>query len=144
LDLYEEARSIVRRLRPEVIDTLGLRDAVEEMVRHYDALQSQCRFEFQSEGSMFSLKGELAITAYRLIQEALSNVIKHSAATKAMVHVHLIEDEKLLRITVSDNGTGFDAGTIEPGIGLIGMRERVDGLGGQLEIHTSINAGTVI
>jgi two-component system, NarL family, sensor histidine kinase UhpB len=54
LDLYEEARSIVRRLRPEVIDTLGLRDAVEEMVRHYDTLQSQCRLEFHAEGSMSS------------------------------------------------------------------------------------------
>jgi two-component system sensor histidine kinase UhpB len=142
--LYEMARGIVRRLRPEVIDTLGLRDAIDEMVRHYDTLHPQCRFAFEAVGDLSRLNGELALTAYRLIQEALTNVVKHSAATLASVRLALSDDEKILRIDVTDNGKGFDPKTTESGIGLIGMRERTHGAGGKLEIDTGDKAGTAI
>lgn len=142
--LYDLARDIVKRLRPEVIDTLGLRDAVEEMVRHYDAIHPKCRFEFRAKGNIAGLKNEIAMSAYRLIQEALSNVVKHSEATVVSVNVHYLANKKILRIAVKDNGGGFDAKTIEPGIGLIGMRERVDGLGGKLEINSILGVGTTI
>ena len=142
--LYEMARGIVRRLRPEVIDTLGLRDAVDEMVRQYDTLHPQCRFALEATGDFSRLSGELALTAYRLIQEALSNVVKHSAATVSLVRLAMSEDEEVLRIDVTDNGKGFDPHTTESGIGLIGMRERVHGAGGRLEINTGDKAGTSI
>jgi two-component system sensor histidine kinase UhpB len=142
--LYEMARGIVRRLRPEVIDTLGLRDAIDEMVRDYDTLHPKCRFAFEAVGDFSRLNGELALTAYRLIQEALSNVVKHSAATLASVLLALSDDEKVLRIDVTDNGRGFDPKTTESGIGLIGMRERIHGAGGNLEIDTGDKAGTSI
>ena len=138
------ARDIVSRLRPEVIDTLGLRVAVDEMVRQYDALHPQCRFELQATGDFAGLDDETAIAAYRLIQEALSNVVKHSSATKACVRIAVPSDRKQLHIQIDDNGCGFDRDTIEPGIGLIGMSERVDGLGGTLDIQTQPNAGTSI
>lgn len=142
--LYEMARGIVRRLRPEVIDTLGLRDAVDEMVRQYDTLHPQCGFALEATRDFSGLNGELALTAYRLIQEALSNVVKHSAATVSLVRLAMSEDEKVLRIDVTDNGKGFDPHTTESGIGLIGMRERVHGAGGRLEINTGDKAGTSI
>lgn len=144
LDLYELARGIVKRLRPEIIDTLGLRDAVEEMVRYFDMVHPKCRFEFQADGDFSHLDGELAISAYRLIQEALSNVVKHSGATTALVRLQLQEEDKTLQIVVRDNGRGFAPKVIEPGIGLIGMRERVGGLSGKLEINTAQDAGTAI
>ncbi len=142
--LYDLARGIVKRLRPEVIDTMGLRGALEEMVRHYDALHPKCRFEFREKGDLSGLKSELAISAYRLVQEALSNAVKHAGATAVAVNFDYSEDKSMLQITVSDNGRGFDAATIEPGIGLIGMRERVYGLGGKLEINAAPDAGTTI
>ena len=144
LRLYDMARDIVGRLRPEVIDTLGLRVAVDEMVRQYDALHPQCRFELQATGDFAGLDDETAIAAYRLIQEALSNVVKHSSATKACVRIAVPSDRKQLHIQIDDNGCGFDRDTIEPGIGMIGMSERVDGLGGTLDLHTQPNAGTSI
>ena len=144
LDLYELARSIVKRLRPEIIDTLGLRDAVEEMVRYFDTVHPKCRFAFQADGDFSHLEGEQAISAYRLIQEALSNVVKHSSATTAFVGLHLREEHQTLQILVRDNGRGFDPKAIAPGIGLIGMRERVYGLGGKLEIDTMVDTGTTI
>jgi hypothetical protein len=74
-------REMVKRLRPEVIDTLGLRDAVEEMIRQYNSLHATCVFEFQAAGDFSDLRGDLAISTYRIIQEALSNVVKHVRAS---------------------------------------------------------------
>ena len=143
-DLYEIVRGIVKRLRPEIIDTLGLRDAVEEMVQQYDTLHSQCQFKFYADVDFPRLKGAVAITAYRLIQEALSNVVKHSNATIASVRLHHLNEKNYIRIEVHDNGKGFDLEKIEQGIGLIGMRERVFGASGKLGIHTAGSCGTEV
>jgi two-component system sensor histidine kinase UhpB len=144
LDLYASARNIVRRLRPEALDMLGLHGAVEEMVRHYDMAHPHCRFDFQSAGDFSKLESTLAIAAYRLIQEALSNVVKHAAASKASVALSLNEDEKALHIRVADNGAGFDPDAMNAGIGIIGMRERVHPFDGKLDIDAKVGDGTVI
>lgn len=144
-NLYKIAREIIRKLRPEIIDALGLCGAVEEMIRHYDALHPGCRFSFEHKGDFSNLSDDLSITVYRLIQEALSNIVKHSGAKTAFVTLHsLAEDHSLLKLSVSDDGVGFDMNTTEPGIGLIGMRERVLVLGGQLTIRTAPGTGTSI
>lgn len=144
LSLYGMAREIVKRLRPEVIDTLGLRDAVEEMVGQYNNLHAECTFEFRAVGEFSDLRGDLAISSYRIIQEALSNVVKHSAATKALVRLALSGRENVLRIEIIDNGKGFDPQSVEFGIGVLGMRERTQGLGGTFVINTAPGKGTEI
>jgi two-component system sensor histidine kinase UhpB len=143
LDLYASGRRLVRRLRPEVLDMLGLHGAVEEMLRHYDS-GSGCRFEFQSEGDFARLESELAISAYRIVQEALSNVLKHARANSAHVTLALSDPENALHITVADNGVGFDPGSSSEGIGIIGMRERVYALHGRFELRSSPGEGTVV
>jgi two-component system sensor histidine kinase UhpB len=142
--LYGMTREIVKRLRPEVIDTLGLRDAVEDMIRQYNSLHPNCVFEFQAVGDFSELRGDFAISTYRIIQEALSNVVKHSSATTASVQLETIETETALRIRISDNGIGFDPNNVEFGIGILGMRERTKGLGGILTIDTAPGEGTEI
>ncbi|GAB3417326.1 histidine kinase [Massilia agilis] len=142
LDLYANGRRIVRRLRPEVLDMLGLHGAVEEMLRHYDS--SHTSFSFHSEGDFSQLGNELAISAYRIVQEALSNVMKHSGATSAQVSLILSEPKHELHIEVADNGAGFDTKSASEGIGIIGMRERVDALGGSIVVHSSPGQGTVV
>ncbi|GAB3440319.1 histidine kinase [Massilia solisilvae] len=142
LDLYANGRRIVRRLRPEVLDMLGLHGAVEEMLRHYDS--SRTSFSFHSEGDFSKLGNELAISAYRIVQEALSNVMKHSGATSAQVSLILSEPKRELHIEVADNGAGFDTKSASEGIGIIGMRERVDALGGSIVVHSSPGKGTVV
>lgn len=144
LRLYDMARDLVGRLRPEVIDTLGLKVAVDEMVRQYDSLHPQCRFELEATGDFVGLGDEIAIAAYRLIQEALSNVVKHATATRACVQMAFSIDRNQLHIQIDDNGRGFDRDAVESGIGLIGMAERVDGLGGTLDIQSQPSAGTSI
>jgi two-component system sensor histidine kinase UhpB len=148
LDLYASGRRLVRRLRPEVLDMLGLHGAVEEMIRLYDEGQGQCSFEFQSKGDFSRLESDLAISAYRVVQEALSNIMKHSTATRARVMLTLSEEDKRLYIEVSDNGAGFDPNTATSktasGIGIIGMRERVYALSGTIVITSEPGKGATI
>jgi two-component system sensor histidine kinase UhpB len=143
LDLYANGRRLVRRLRPEVLDMLGLHGAVEEMLRHYDS-GSRIRFSFHSEGDFSKLGNELAISAYRIVQEALSNVMKHSGATSAQVSLVLSEPDNGLHIEVADDGAGFDTASASEGIGIIGMRERVYALGGSIVVHSGPGKGTVV
>lgn len=143
LDLYANGRRLVRRLRPEVLDMLGLHGAVEEMLRHYDS-GSGCRFAFQSEGDFSRLGNELAISAYRIVQEALSNVMKHADASFAQVSLVLDEDENVLRIAVEDDGQGFEPAVNSEGIGIIGMRERVYALRGAIAVRSAPQRGTTV
>ena len=143
LDLYANGRRLVRRLRPEVLDMLGLHGAVEEMLRHYDS-GSGCRFAFHSEGDFSRLGNELAISAYRIVQEALSNVMKHAGASFAQVSLVLDEDENVLRIAVEDDGQGFEPALRSEGIGIIGMRERVYALRGAIAVRSAPQRGTTV
>lgn len=120
---------------------LGLHGAVEEMLRHYDS-GSGCSFTFHSEGDFSRLGHDLAISAYRIVQEALSNVMKHAGADHAQVSLVLAGDA--LHIAVADDGAGFDPVQASEGIGIIGMRERVHALNGTLRLHAAPGAGTEV
>jgi two-component system, NarL family, sensor histidine kinase UhpB len=147
-DLYRRARAIVTQLRPEVIDTLGLAGAIEEMVRRFDEADPGCRFTFQADHSVPEVQEAVAIAAYRVAQEALSNVAKHSHATCCTVTLHslTLEDGRAgIRLVVSDSGHGFAADAPPAdGVGLIGMRERVASLSGSLVLSSSAEQGTTV
>lgn len=140
LDLYANGRRLVRRLRPEVLDMLGLHGAVEEMVNHYRS--SGMHFEFHSAGDFSRIGNELAISAYRIVQEALSNIMKHSKADFARVSLVLADDA--LHIEVADDGEGFDPALASEGIGIIGMRERVFAVGGSIQVQSRPGEGTLV
>ena len=141
-ELYSAARAIVKRLRPEVIDTLGLKGAIAEMVRSYDELHPACYFSLEVGDSFPELRGQPAITAYRLVQEALSNAVKHASAKNVKVFLGLHTKLNLM-IQVSDDGTGFDPSKrSENSFGLIGMRERVNSSAGSMTVFSKQNQGT--
>jgi len=142
-NLYANCRALVTRLRPEILDVLGLDRAIEEIVVNLNAASSSCRFTFESEGNVADVEGGVAIAVYRLAQEALSNVAKHAHASHATVQLKATRDN-WLEIVVTDDGEGFDSTAVTPGIGVIGMRERVEGLNGQLSIESGAKHGTVI
>lgn len=141
LGLYNSGRALVRRLRPEVLDMLGLRGAIEEMVRQYGASHPDCRFACDASEDFDGIAPEVAITAYRVVQEALSNVVKHARARQ--VHVRLARREGMLHLVVEDDGRGFDPAARQGGIGVAGMRERVQALDGSFTV-ASDGAGTRI
>lgn len=142
--LYSSARTLVRRLRPELLDMLGLHGAIEEVVKNFEELHPNCRFEFYSNSHQITLDSGLEITIYRLVQEALSNSIKHALATKASVVLNLNEAEDFIRIVIVDNGIGFDTGGVVSGMGIIGMKERVHAFNGKIQFKSSEGEGTKI
>jgi two-component system sensor histidine kinase UhpB len=142
LDLYANGRRLVRRLRPEVLDMLGLHGAVEEMVNHYRS--AGLVFDFHTEGDFTRIGNELAISAYRIVQEALSNIMKHAGAGFVRVSLVLSEANDALQIEVLDDGEGFDPALASEGIGIIGMRERVFALGGSIQLRSTPGEGTLV
>jgi len=142
LGLYNSGRTLVRRLRPEVLDMLGLDGAVEEMVRHHDGAHAGCRYAFHADGDFSRLDSGIGISAYRIVQEALSNIAKHARATHVTVALTL--DAAGLRMEIADNGSGYDAALASAGIGIVGMRERVAAFEGRIDIATALGAGTRI
>lgn len=142
--LYASARTLVRRLRPELLDTLGLHGAIEEVVKNFEKLHPYCRFEFYSNSNHLTLDSELEITIYRLIQEAISNIIKHASATKASVDIKVDEANHFVRIVIEDNGIGFNPESIISGMGIIGMKERVHAFNGKIQFTSAQEEGTKI
>ena len=142
LDLYASGRNLVRRLRPEVLELLGLQGAIEEMLRYLNAAPSACHFSFQAKGDFSQLPSDLAISAYRIIQEALSNVVKHASAKQVDIALELVDADNYLLIRIDDNGAGFDMGATSSGIGIAGMRERVAAFDGEFSLESTPGAGT--
>lgn len=144
-ELYLRARNIVKQLRPEIIDTLGLSGAIEEMVRHFDEIHPECRFEFSAHSALPPIPEQPAIAAYRIVQEALSNVVKHANASHCKVTLGPLPAHDGIQVTIKDDGGGFDPANVgTAGIGIIGMRERVSAIGGSIVIESGAGRGTTV
>jgi signal transduction histidine kinase len=138
----DNLRGIISDLRPSLLDDIGLRPAVQALLERrrgrgliIDATLSLPDPDRQSSG----LSAELETTIYRLVQEALTNVVKHAQATQVAVNVTL--SETAVSVEIRDDGRGFDPAARTNGFGLSGMRERVYLAGGSLEM-TSDAKGT--
>ncbi len=143
----ENLHAIITELRPAALDELGLRTAIEALL---DRHREQSGFQIDAELALpdvgageARLDPEIESAAYRLVQEALTNVAKHAGATSVRVAVGGDADE--LHIEVKDDGAGFDpdGGAADGGFGLAGMRERVSLAGGDLSISSGEH-GTLV
>ena len=135
-------QGLITELRPAALDELGVVAALEPLV---ERLQSRGGIQIELDTDLAweagreetRLSPELEATVYRLIQEALTNVVKHAEATRARV---VVEENDVVKLTVEDDGKGFDPATVSAGFGLVGMRERAELAGGELTIK-SLNPG---
>ena len=146
-DLYRRARAIVAQLRPEVIDTLGLSGAIEEIVRRFDEAHASCTFTFRVDDDLPHVSEQVAIAAYRMVQEALSNVAKHAEATRCTVSLSRTAwdaGRPAIRLIIADDGRGFVSANHGQGVGLVGMRERAASQSGRFALSTSPETGTQI
>ncbi len=128
--MYDDMHGLVRQLRPLVLDKLGLQAALQELVAAQQARHAELRFTLAFSGDVAGVGQELAITAYRMVQESLTNVVRHAAASDASINVD-VTDHKLT-VSVADNGQGVrtNPDDYSERYGLIGMRERAEALGG--------------
>ncbi len=137
---------LARELRPAVLDDLGLPQAIANFVDSWSK-HFGLPAEFQVSGmDQNRLPGELETVLYRVTQEALNNVAKHAKASHVAVLLH--RNTTNVSLIIEDNGLGFDYNqpfiTGENGLGLIGMRERVELAGGSLDIESRVGHGTTI
>jgi len=139
----EGIRLLSRALRPPALDALGLNPTLEAYCQEFDG-RAQLTIDYIG-AELPTLSDEVNITFYRLLQEALTNVVKHAQADR--VRVTLDYDGEAVSLSVEDNGRGFRLGadatrpTESMGIGILGMRERLQAVGGMLEIESQPGKG---
>lgn len=143
----QEVREIAHYLRPSLLDKLGLTAILEEMLTKV-ATSSDINFSHRVAPLESAFSTEAEINFFRIVQECVNNIIKHSEATEASIIID--RDEHGVHLTVEDDGRGFTpdegafGGARQPGFGLIGLAERVRMLGGSHTIHSTPGAGTII
>jgi two-component system, NarL family, sensor histidine kinase UhpB len=142
--MYDAMHGMVRQLRPMALEKLGLRDALQELVQAQQSRHAEIEFDLSVQGDLAGLDESTNITAYRVVQECLTNIVRHAGATRAQVQVE--RDQRELAISISDNGKGFaqDGEDREERYGLLGMRERVEGLGGRFELSNGPGRGASV
>ncbi len=138
-----ELRRIVYDLRPPILDALGLVPAIKQFAaRCQDCAKNAC--DVNISGQPYRLPTDIEIGIYRLVQEALHNITVHAEA--AQVNILLDFGQNHVHLAVHDDGNGFDYERIfdvpAEHLGLIGMKERAQSIGGQLDIHTEQGQGT--
>lgn len=141
----EEVREISQNLRPYQLDRLGLTQALHGLVKKVgESLDLKCTADITPVDRVFSSEAEMNL--FRIVQEALNNVLKHSGATEARIEVS--RDDRNVRVSVTDNGHGFDPALKQNdagrGMGLSGMAERARILNGHLTIDSAPGQGTTL
>jgi signal transduction histidine kinase len=141
-DAATRLKVLARRLRPPTLDRLGLDMALQQL-----AHESGEHFGFEVRLMMHwldeRLPAELETALFRVTQEALTNVAAHAEAQLVEIHVE-VRDRTTVALCISDNGVGFDPSERSSGLGLLGMRERVNMLGGQFSVTSVLGEGTTI
>jgi signal transduction histidine kinase len=135
----ERVRHLAHRLRPQIVDSLGLNAACAALCRQFE---ENSNLSIQYSGQGCEVTQEISVSLYRLLQEALTNVARHADAKH--VTALLVRTSKGLRLQVDDDGCGFQSQDVTDGAGLLGMQERMEILGGSLKIHSQPGVGTRI
>ena len=140
--MMDVVHQIIQRLRPRILDELGLGLALIELVDHWRQRCKNIKIVDYIDKNLGTLDELVSITAYRVIQECLTNIAKHANA--ANVSVKVKQDEQFIHLYIEDDGVGFSQTVSTQGFGLAGMIERVQGLLGEINIQSSINQGVKV
>lgn len=141
-----QIRDVTHDLRPSLLDDLGLLPALRSLVGEF-ASRREAPTTFEATESLPVVSDDAEVALFRALQESLSNISRHAA--NAPVHVIASSDDHCVRLIVSDNGPGFDAGNLERfevqgHLGLAGMRERIASVGGDVRLISAPRAGVSI
>lgn len=147
-DTLQDVRKIIYNLRPMSLDDLGLIPTLQRYITTYRE-ESQTQVIFKTRGECNQLKPVVALTVFRLVQEAFNNIKKHANAKKVIINLEFLKNE--LKLHINDDGIGFDINALKEsstningGFGLISMKERVELLNGKFKIDSAVNKGTKI
>jgi len=137
--LIESVRNQLKLLRPPQLDELGLKAALGFLCKRWkESSRVDCRLYVSD--AVDALGDDVRLNLYRIVQETLTNIARHAGASEAHVDLRVKEDG--IHLTIRDDGCGFDPDAQADGIGLAGMRERMDLLGGSMRIESAPGKGT--
>ncbi len=130
---------MIPRLRPIQLEGMGLVDAVRDLLTDTQSKNPDIRFELAATGSLPVLDDALELSAYRIVQEAVTNVVRHAGATRAQVGIAMQGDT--LTLTIADNGIGAETLVREGHYGVRGMQERTESHGGSIRFQAGAEGG---
>lgn len=142
--LYAQCSALMQKLRPEVIDLVGLHEALSDMINGYNRAHPSCAFALAVDGDPNTLPSDVGLATYRIVQEALSNAIKHANAAQVRVQLRVDAEHGHVAISITDDGQGLETARVQRGRGMTGMRERAQALGGSLHFDSTPGAGTAV
>lgn len=143
-NILREVRDLAIELRPPALDDLGLAAAIERYSEKF-AIRHGLDIKLKTSGRQTFVDGQIDVALYRIVQESLNNIVKHSGATAVSIDINFQPEQ--IMVTIADNGRGISAADLiraqqENRLGLYGMRERVELLQGSLDIRQSPQGGT--
>ena len=142
-----EIRGFIFDLRPMTLQDLGLAATIKRVINTM-SLSNDCEIQFIQEGEERDLNQDVKLAIFRITQESLNNMRKHSKAKYCWVHLKYLRNKVIL--IVEDDGVGFDESTVADSqrkyisFGILGMRERADDIGASLEIKSAVEVGTKV
>jgi len=134
--------SMMQRLRPGILDDLGLVEALKDALAAWQDRNPATRCQFNVTGDLANLGERINITVYRIVQECLTNITKHAQAEN--VTIALNRTTGWLQLDIKDDGRGMDVSVPRSRLGLIGMRERVESLAGEFRLDAREGEGLSI
>jgi PAS domain S-box-containing protein len=145
--IYDVVHDIVGRLRPGALDTLGLAETLKDLVAVWAARHPEIEFHFDLSGDVANLGEAIDIAVYRVVQECLTNAVRHAGATRIEIRVARVAagggSGAALSVVARDNGRGMDvrAAVDRSRFGLAGIRERVEALDGEFDVSSAPGSG---
>jgi signal transduction histidine kinase len=140
-DTLDRVRSLSQALHPVMLDEVGLEATLDWYIPTVER-QTGVTISYEKQGVPFALDSSAAVQIYRILQEALNNIARHSGAKQAWVRLRFLP--AMLDLEVEDHGTGFSGRPAKHGIGLVAMRERSELMGGRIVFSTPVAGGTLL
>lgn len=137
----ESVRTLSQSLHPVMLEEAGVENAMEWFISEVER-QNGVTIHYEKTGRSQAIGGDVGIHIYRILQEALNNIVRHSNATEASVR--LCYGAERLLLEVEDRGVGFQTNGAKRGIGIVAMRERAELLGGTIQWFTGSSGGTIV
>lgn len=142
--LMTVVRSMTHQLHPLVLTELGLKAAMEDLLNHWAIRNPALNLAMDCPDEVDALEQKITIQVFRIVQECLTNIVRHAQAKQASISLEILHPsttKRMLKLCVTDNGQGCAPGGMKTGFGLLGMRERINSLGGELIIKTQPRQG---
>lgn len=145
--LMTVVRSMMHQLHPLILTELGLKATMEDLLNHWSIRNPELKLTITCPDEADYLEQKITIQIFRIVQECLTNIVRHAQASQAAINLkidHQAGTGPELQLQITDNGQGCAADKIKTGFGLLGMRERINSLGGNFAIQTQPQQGMTI